>query len=670
MGKDNKKINIAFLGLLSLLVAGCGPMSTSVTSKNPMTSLEKISLSSKVESTSKVSSTSSTSQITTSSSSDSSSSTSTFDPERDAEVLIENKDELTKVWKLNSGDRMINLSTNDGSNPDLKVEEGNITITSSNENVIKVYGLYLHAVGVGEATITVSYYNSKDTVHINVEAQESLAPRLFLDYDGFSVIETFQRKATSIPSFICVDKNNNDITSSVIVTSDLDPNAVFDLANGILTTSVTGKHTITYTAVDPLDSTLKTEKSIKVDVYRNLFKAEHNDWKINNYKNPGEEYITTTNTGYSVCQLDYEPSTYYYIETEVEMPANHHGGNHAAIATCNPNDLTKFLVFDMDFGDYNWKIKDFKTTGEGAWSLEGEVDNWRLGEYFLKDVPTSEETSIKLGLLRRGGEFYMFVNDGYVTMSTHKDYSNIPTYPGLFAHAGNAGTTFTNINYISDKENVENKFNELIGNGETFITNYVARGYEWAFGSQNIDNRNFVVKERSEERGINFDFVNGSTSHNTGMVSLYQYFDGDFKFEFDYKPTSETTPTASDCKMWLEARPYDFSDEIFWIGTKFRDSDAEQMIKRIKTDTTGETWNRTTITSPREGMHYEVIRTINDTNCTITLRITSLVDPTQVVEQTTTYSGKCWNDKMLLIWHNTNLKGQFSNIEWSTGGVQ
>jgi hypothetical protein len=352
------------------------------------------------------------------------------------------------------------------------------------------------------------------------------------------------------------------------------------------------------------------------------------------------------------------------------MPANHHGGHHAAIATFNPEDVSKFLVFDMDFGDYNWKIKDFKTSGDGAWNLGGEVDNWRLGQYFLKDVPTSEETSMKLGLLRRGSEFYMFVNDVYVAMSTHKDYSNIPTYPGLFAHAGNAGTTFKNINYISGKENVENKFNDLIGNGETLITGYVARGYDWAFDSQNIDNRNFVVNERSEERGLNFDFVNGTTHHNSGMVSLYQYFDNDFTFEFDYKPTSETTPTSSDCKMWLEARPYDFSDEIFWIGTKFRDNDAEQIIKRIKTDTTGETWNTKNITNPREGMHYEVIRTINETNCTITLRITSLVDSTQVVEQTTTYSGKCWNDKMLLIWHNTNLKGQFSNITWSTGGAK
>ena len=94
------------------------------------------------------------------------------------------------------------------------------------------------------------------------------------------------------------------------------------------------------------------------------------------------------------------------------------------------------------------------------------------------------------------------------------------------------------------------------------------------------------------------------------------------------------------------------------------------MIKRIKTDVVKETWDTKTITNPREGMHYEVIRTMNETNCTITLRITSLADPTQVVEASSTYSGSCWNDKLILIWHNTNLAGQFSNIEWSTGGAQ
>ena len=670
MRKDNKKTSFVIVSLLSMLIAGCGTGNSSSASSSTSSNI-KNSESSQTHSSSKdLSSSGNSNHSSLTSSSTSSSSTSTFNPETDAKVFISNKDELEEAWKLNNGDRMIKLTTNDGVDAALEVEKGNIVITSSNEDVLKVYGLYLHPIATGEAEVTVSYYSSTDTVKINIGAQESLAPRLFLDYDGFSVFETFQRMETAIPSFICIDRNNNDITSSVTVTSDIDPNAVYDIAKGTFTTNVQGEHTLTYTASDLEDPSLKTEKTIKLNVFRNLFKATHTDWQINNYKNPGQEFITTNNGGYSLCQLDYEPSSYYYIETVVEMPSGHHGGQHAAIATFNPSDTSKSLVFDMDFGDYNWKIKNFKTSGDGAWSLEGEIDNWRLGQYFLKEVPTEDENTIKLGLVRRGQEFYMFVNDGYVGMVTNKEYSNVDTYPGFFAHAGSAGTKFTNINYISGLEAVNEKFNSLIGNGESFVTNYVARGYEWAFGSQNIDNRNYTVNERSEKRGLNFDFTNETTSHNTGMVSLYQYFDSDFTFEFDYKPTTETTLTEKDCKMWLEARPYNFSDEIFWIGTKFRTSDAEQMIKRIKTDVVKETWDTKTITNPREGMHYEVIRTMNETNCTITLRITSLADPTQVIEASSTYSGSCWNDKLILIWHNTNLAGQFSNIEWSTGGAQ
>ena len=62
------------------------------------------------------------------------------------------------------------------------------------------------------------------------------------------------------------------------------------------------------------------------------------------------------------------------------MQTNHHGGHHVGISNYSQYNQSQFLVFDLDLGDYNWKVKNSKTSGDGSWNLENEVDNWRLGE--------------------------------------------------------------------------------------------------------------------------------------------------------------------------------------------------------------------------------------------------------------------------------------------------
>lgn len=586
-------------------------------------------------------------------------------------VTISNKDALQAAWYVGDDNRRVDISlVANGVTLDQALADGSLQIISSDEDVVKVNGKRIEAVNVGSATITAFVSNSiNDSVIVTVSQRTYDAPTITITPEEGMVYDTISGTSVNLPKMTCVDNYGTDLSSYVEITSNLDPYAT--ITPELFFSTVEGEHTLTYKVVHPNDETKESTATFVVNVYRQLFR-DKGDWSVENELAPNDQQkATTTNTGFGTVQLNYDASSYYYIESLVEMPTNHSGGHQIGISHYNPDNTSKFLVFDMDLGDYNWKIKDFKTNGDGSWSLEGEIDNWRLGEYFLKDVPTTEETTIKLGVLRYGREFYMFVNDGYVGMTTNKEYSNVNTYPGLFTHAGSDGTKFTNINYISGTEEVKAKLDSLIGNGETLITNYVARGYEWALESQNIDNKNFSVNPISDERGLNFDFTSETTHHNSGMVSLYQYFDDDFTFEFDYVPTTEET-TGGDHKMWLEARPLnnsDYSGEIFWIGTKFREADAEQMLKAITTEVTGEIWNTETITNSRAGMHYKVTRIVNETDgkCYFDLVITSLADPTQVVEfQDLAYSGTGWNDKLILIWHNTNIAGQFSNIKWST----
>lgn len=608
------------------------------------------------------------SKVSTSSSSENSSSEST----PISSVSISNKQSLQSTWYVGDNDRRIDIAlVASGITLDQALTEGLLKITSSDTSVVKVNGKNIRAAKVGSATITVKATDDiQDSVTITVSEKEVSAPVITITPDASIVYDTIAGNSVELPPMTCVDSYGTDLSSYVKVKSDLDPFAT--CTPELFLSDVEGEHTLTYSVAHPDDKTKTATATFKLNVYRKLIKSGYK-WSVENELAPNDEQvIVTSDEGFGTLQLNYNASNNYYIETEIVMPTNHHGGHHVGISHYNVYNQNQFLLFDLDLGDYNWKIKNFLS--DGQWNTEGEVDNWRLGEYYGHSI-SKLDSKVKLAVARQGAFFYFFVNDNYVTSTTDVDYSYESSFPGFFAHNGAAGTKFTKINYISGSEEVQTKINSLTNNGSDMICSYIARGFDWAFESKNTNNRRFTVNEYSEERGVNFDFTDEHTHHNSGMVSLYQYLDGNFKFEWEYKPTSVSTPTSNDCKMWLEARPFDYSSPLFWFGTKFRDSDAEQMMKYDQVLDTNNNpvsdtfntsvWDSKTITNPREGAKYEVTRTVGDNSSTFTLRVTSLADPTQVVERTFEYSGKCWNDKLILIWHNTSLAGQYSNIKYS-----
>lgn len=84
-------------------------------------------------------------------------------------LTIANKDALTAEWRVADSDRQVSI-TADPATFDISkaLDEGTLTITSSNSGVVTVMGRYLHAVAAGEATITVQCGEVKDTVNITV----------------------------------------------------------------------------------------------------------------------------------------------------------------------------------------------------------------------------------------------------------------------------------------------------------------------------------------------------------------------------------------------------------------------------------------------------------------------------------------------------------------------
>lgn len=84
-------------------------------------------------------------------------------------LTIANKDALTAEWRVADSDRQVSI-TADPATFDISkaLDEGTLTITSSNTGVVTVMGRYLHAVAAGETTITVQCGEVKDTVNITV----------------------------------------------------------------------------------------------------------------------------------------------------------------------------------------------------------------------------------------------------------------------------------------------------------------------------------------------------------------------------------------------------------------------------------------------------------------------------------------------------------------------
>ena len=106
-------------------------------------------------------------------------------------LTIANKDALTAEWRVADSDRQVSI-TADPATFDISkaLDEGTLTITSSNTGVVTVMGRYLHAVAAGETTITVQCGEIKDSVNITV------LPRL--EMETITVAEALASKVKDV----------------------------------------------------------------------------------------------------------------------------------------------------------------------------------------------------------------------------------------------------------------------------------------------------------------------------------------------------------------------------------------------------------------------------------------------------------------------------------------
>lgn len=82
-------------------------------------------------------------------------------------VAIANKEALQAEW-FSGTSRDLDLNLTPEANVLQELNEGNLTVTSSDEEVVKVSGVSLAALKGGNATITVDYRGSQDTVELTI----------------------------------------------------------------------------------------------------------------------------------------------------------------------------------------------------------------------------------------------------------------------------------------------------------------------------------------------------------------------------------------------------------------------------------------------------------------------------------------------------------------------
>ena len=106
------------------------------------------------------------------------------EPGENYTITISNKEELQAEWFVGDPSRKVNLEIEPKANITQLVNEGKITITSSDANILGITGQMASPVAAGTATITVKIGNSQDTVEVTLKAQQTVKDKYGVAHEG------------------------------------------------------------------------------------------------------------------------------------------------------------------------------------------------------------------------------------------------------------------------------------------------------------------------------------------------------------------------------------------------------------------------------------------------------------------------------------------------------
>ena len=605
-----------------------------------------------------------------------------------------------------------------------------VTVTASGGNIVMTDGLTITANGnVGTATITVAYKDDatiKDTITVTTTVSN---PSIELSGNGVTLIQDGEKAgqylinclhgaAISLPTVnkAACDNRDDNITLDDLVLSDTEK---MTLDNNKLTVSEKGEFTVTYTVKDGRDETKTASVVLNIAVYRNIIGSQ--GWAAR-YKLDEEkmfvadeqQVLLSTDANTSGVSFNVTPSKNYYAEVTF-VSNDFFDGEWVSLGMAHyipENAKQRSLVSFVGKGDKNFFVKDFE---DGQWDFS-ESDSKVFYAYQLTNfrgitIGNTENKTVKYAIARIGDNFFTFIDDQYICCASPIDYRSLATVPGIFG-SNFAKVQTTNISVVYDTQ-ANTKVNTLLKGGSGIASIYRPYG-DWGEGS--TDKTNFTVNAATDERGANFDFNVNTKDYNNSMVSPYIYLDGDFTFEWEYKPTNVADGWENG--MVFELRNRQYGDSIIKFGVQFNNAvnswgttwDGDPTghpcnLKGVRfiadmreAGQNGHDWHQTNyyLADPTKydggardeavyanvmqyGVTLRVTRKIENGKATMVYSVVPYIDANKTEDTahayTVTYTdideqnyGAGWQDctgVLQVVWHNQNAAGEYSNIRWA-----
>ena len=127
-------------------------------------------------------------------------------------VEITNKTELQAEWYAGpSSHRDLSVTLTPEANPLVELNNGNLTIKSSNTTVASVTGFQINALSEGTARINVSYHGAKDYVDITISHEQTIPEKYNVEHYGTAEDPLTNEEALSIAKNPLYEEGNEDL---------------------------------------------------------------------------------------------------------------------------------------------------------------------------------------------------------------------------------------------------------------------------------------------------------------------------------------------------------------------------------------------------------------------------------------------------------------------------
>ena len=529
----------------------------------------------------------------------------------------------------------------------------NVKIILSDAEKMELDGTALTVSAAGTYTITYTVADKEDTSltaskSVTVKAAVLTAPVITLSSE--SALKCYAGESVTIPEVSAQACDGTNLTGEVEITLS-NPDKM-SLAGTTLTIEESGDYTVTYTVADKRDSSQKASKSVTVKVYRKMLSAVQDDsWTAKEEAADAEQTLSTSNEGFTWAKFNIEPNTLYYAETTFDV-GEPSGNNLIGMGHFVEGDSARWLGSTVDRGDRNFNLGDFDTNNGWNWGSDRPYC-WQLANY--RGLSDPDAGKAVYAIARVGDYFYSFINGQYIACITIEYYRDLYTIPGIFGHALNT-STMSGIVYCTGAE-AQTKIDALLRGNAAMISKY-APG-DWA-----LHEGSFTINDVSDKRGVNFDYTSKDASFNGGMVSPYLYLDGDFTFQWEYKNTEANSAVEGGPRMLLEIRPWDYGNEVVQFGADY--GDTRRFLLNVPQAAEGNQWHEPGDGfDDSKGARFTITRQIKDGYAEYTMTATSIADPTQTYTRVIQWNGDRWDETVLMLWHNTGVAGEYSNIKWS-----